>query len=150
VSSSLSERVEPICLERGACSESVTDTEVVQAERASENCDERPVLRMADQVEWCVMGASWVAQGRCVAKWDNVLRRLMGGQADRNIRFDDLRGLLERLGFDERVRGDHHIFTRGGVREIIDLQPLPDGNSKPYQVKQVRGILRTYGLTALP
>ena len=74
----------------------------------------------------------------------------MGGQADRNIRFDDLRGLLERLGFDERVRGDHHIFTRRGVREIIDLQPLPDGNAKPYQVKQVRGILRTYGLTALP
>jgi hypothetical protein len=33
------------------------------------------------------------------------------------------------------------------VREIIDLQPLKDGKAKPYQVKQVRDIVRRYGLT---
>lgn len=85
-----------------------------------------------------------------MGKWDNFLRRVLGGQADSNIRFDDLRGLLLRLGFDERVRGDHHVFTKDDIPEIIDLQPLPDSKAKPYQVKQVRAILRKYGLTHVP
>jgi len=31
--------------------------------------------------------------------------------------------LLRRLGFDERIRGDHYIFTKDGVVEILNLQP---------------------------
>jgi len=27
------------------------------------------------------------------------------------------------LGFDERIRGDHHVFTKDGVEEILKLQP---------------------------
>jgi hypothetical protein len=27
------------------------------------------------------------------------------------------------LGFEERIRGDHHIFCRQGVVEILNLQP---------------------------
>jgi hypothetical protein len=53
--------------------------------------------------------------------------------------------LLIHLGFDERVRGGHHIFSREGVVEILNLQALK-GKAKPYQVKQVRGILIAYGL----
>jgi len=53
--------------------------------------------------------------------------------------------LLGRLEFEERVRGDHHIFTRNGVAEIINLQPK-DKKAKPYQVRQVRGILVKYRL----
>jgi hypothetical protein len=82
-----------------------------------------------------------------VSQWGKILRRVLEGRADHNIRFSDLRGLLLRLGFDERINGDHYIFGKPGVREIIDLQPLKDGNAKAYQVKQVRGILRMYGLT---
>jgi len=44
------------------------------------------------------------------------------GRSDANIRFRDLVGLLKALGFDERIKGDHHIFTRDGVAEIINLQ----------------------------
>lgn len=47
--------------------------------------------------------------------------------------------------FNERVKGDHHIFTRDGIAEIINLQPKGK-NTKPYQVKQVRGILVKYRL----
>jgi hypothetical protein len=53
--------------------------------------------------------------------------------------------LLQRLGFDERVRGSHHIFTRQDVVEILNLQPK-GANAKPYQVKQVRGFLVKYRL----
>jgi hypothetical protein len=53
--------------------------------------------------------------------------------------------LLSRLGFERRVRGDHHIFTMGGVEEIINLQPQR-GMGKAYQVKQVRDLLLKYKL----
>ena len=83
-------------------------------------------------------------------QWDKIPRRVLRGQADQHVRFAHLAGLLVRLGFDERIRGDHHTLGKTGVREIIDLQPLTDGKAKAYQVKQVRAILRTYGLTKLP
>jgi len=56
-----------------------------------------------------------------------------------------LRALLRRLGFDERIKGDHHIFTKDGVEEILNLQPK-DGKGKPYQVKQVRDVILKYHL----
>lgn len=52
---------------------------------------------------------------------------------------------MVRLGFEESVRGSHHIFTKDDVTEIINLQPK-GSKAKPYQVRQVRGILMKYGL----
>jgi hypothetical protein len=53
--------------------------------------------------------------------------------------------LLRRLGFDERIRGSHHIFSREGVEEILNLQPKR-GLGKAYQVKQVRNVILKYKL----
>ncbi len=54
--------------------------------------------------------------------------------------FSDVQLVLDRLGFQCRIKGDHFIYTKGGVEEIINLQPR--GNkAKPYQVKQVRQII---------
>ena len=83
------------------------------------------------------------------ARHENLLRRILGGRSDANIRFSDLRQLLLHLGFDERVRGSHHIFRRKGVRELINLQR--DGShAKPYQVRQVRRIFLRYRLEVSP
>jgi hypothetical protein len=60
--------------------------------------------------------------------------------------FGDICHLLKRLGFDERVRGDHHIFTKDNVEEILNLQPK-GSKAKPYQVKQVRNAVLRYKLT---
>ena len=49
------------------------------------------------------------------------------------------------MSFEERIRGDHHIFVREGVEEILNLQPR-GGKAKPYQVKQVRSVVVKYGL----
>jgi predicted RNA binding protein YcfA (HicA-like mRNA interferase family) len=65
--------------------------------------------------------------------------------SDANIRFSELCGLLSRLGFTERVKGSHHIFTREDVAEILNLQPR-NSLAKPYQVKQVRRVLVRYKL----
>ena len=45
-----------------------------------------------------------------------------------------------RLGFNEHIRGDHFIFTKEGVEEILNLQPK-GAKTKAYQIKQVRGIM---------
>ena len=74
----------------------------------------------------------------------DVLNKVLSGLSDKNIRFNDLRKLFADLGFDKRIKGDHHIFSKSGVAEIINLQPLSDGMAKPYQVKQVRGLILKY------
>lgn len=76
---------------------------------------------------------------------NTVLNQVLRGTSDANIRFGDLRGLLLRLGFGERVRGSHHIFSREGVEEILNLQPK-GSIAKPYQVKQVRHVILQYRL----
>lgn len=76
---------------------------------------------------------------------DRTLIRILRGTSDANIPLTELVRLLRRLGFDERIRGDHHIFTREGVVEILNLQPK-GGNAKPYQVKQVRNVMLKYRL----
>lgn len=76
---------------------------------------------------------------------DHILTRVLSGSSDLNIRFSDLRSLLFRLGFQERVKGSHHIYTRSGISEILNLQPK-GSMAKPYQVKQVRNVLVQYKL----
>jgi hypothetical protein len=85
-----------------------------------------------------------------VTRHAKLLARLLSGTADRAFRFDDLCALLRRLGFDERQRGgSHHIFSRDGVAEILNLQPRGGGEAKPYQVRQVRDVVLKYGLAQL-
>ena len=74
-----------------------------------------------------------------------LLDRILRGTSDSNIEFKSLRVLLKRLGFSERIRGDHYIFTRDGVVEILNLQPIGH-NAKAYQVKQVRKVILQYKL----
>jgi hypothetical protein len=82
-----------------------------------------------------------------MSRWQTVLDRILQGQADNNIAFAELRGVLVRLGFAERIVGDHYIFSKDAIAEIINIQPKKDGEAKAYQVKQARGILYKYGLT---
>lgn len=74
-----------------------------------------------------------------------VLERVLSGTSDKNIPFNSMCQLLVKLGFEERIRGDHHIFTKEGVEEILNLQPK-GAKAKPYQVKQVRNLILKYKL----
>ena len=75
-----------------------------------------------------------------------ILEKVLSGLSDKSIRFEDLIKLISNLGFTERVKGDHHIFSKDNIPEIINLQPLSDGKSKAYQVKQVRNLILKYKL----
>lgn len=77
---------------------------------------------------------------------NKTLDKVVSGLADRNIRFQNLRNLLRDFGFSERIKGDHYIFYKEGIEEIINLQPLKDGKAKAYQVRQVRTVFFKYKL----
>lgn len=71
--------------------------------------------------------------------------KILIGTSDANIYFEDLCNLLKNLGFEERIRGSHHIFRKEGVVEKTNLQRDKD-KAKPYQVKQVRNVILKYKL----
>jgi len=64
---------------------------------------------------------------------------------DANVPFVALCQLLKALGFEERIRADHHIFTKKDIEEILNIQPR-GGNAKPYQVKQIRNLILKHAL----
>ena len=76
---------------------------------------------------------------------EKIFQDIMSASKDSNIKFRDLQRILEVLGFQYRVKGDHFIYRNKMIEEIINLQP--DGNkAKPYQVKQIRNIILKYKL----
>jgi virulence-associated protein VapD len=84
-----------------------------------------------------------------MATYDRLLRQILHGTSDANISFDDLRRLLRRLGFEERIRGSHHIFRKPGIEEKLNLQ-RDDGKAKVYQVRQLRAVILKYQLGDRP
>ncbi len=58
-----------------------------------------------------------------MGKYDKLLLKILSGTFDSNIQFTGLCQLLHRLDFHARIKGDHHILTRRGINEIIDIQP---------------------------
>jgi hypothetical protein len=80
-----------------------------------------------------------------MGRYGKLLFKVLRGVSDSDVSFHDLVGLLKRLGFEERIKGGHHVFVLEGIPEISNLQPKGK-HSKPYQVKQVRGLILKYGL----
>ncbi len=71
-----------------------------------------------------------------MTRLEKILTRVLSGRADANIAFEDLRWVLLELDFSERIRGDHHIFFRQDVTEILNLQPS-GSQAKPYQANRL-------------
>ncbi len=81
-----------------------------------------------------------------VGKHAKLIEKITGGTANASISFRELRAMLEHSGFTTRVKGSHHIFSRVDVHAILNIQPLPDGKAKPYQVRQVAEILLAHDI----
>ena len=75
-----------------------------------------------------------------MGKYEKLLLQILCGSSDQNIPFDDLCKLLENMGFEKRIRGSHHMFSKDGVEELINLQRMGD-KAKDYQIRQVRQII---------
>ena len=76
---------------------------------------------------------------------EKLLLEILLFKNNKSIKFKDLCSVLEYLGFQNRIKGDHFIYYKKGIDEIINIQP--DKNmAKPYQIKQIRNILLKYKL----
>jgi hypothetical protein len=80
-----------------------------------------------------------------MGKYEKLLLKILTGTSDANIEFNSLCQLLIKLGFSQRVKGDHFIFTKEGIEEIINIQPI-GSKAKGYQVKQIRNLIVKYQL----
>src|SRR5215207_4864642 len=74
-----------------------------------------------------------------------LLQRIVSGNSDANISFDDLLKAMRHLGFECRIKGSHYIFHRADIPEILNFQPKGH-EAKAYQVKQLREIITKYRL----
>ena len=82
-----------------------------------------------------------------MSRHERLVQTILRGRSDANIRFGELRTLMRYLGFEERVRGSHHLFDKKGIVEIVNLQSH-GGHAKHYQVRQVRRLILKYRLGA--
>ena len=82
-----------------------------------------------------------------MSKVEKLMLKILNGAHDQSISFSELCNLLTKLGFDLRIKGSHHIFTMGGVEEILNIQ-AKGSKAKPYQVKQIRQVFLKYKMGA--
>jgi len=75
-----------------------------------------------------------------------ILDKILSGTSDPNIQFNKLCSLLDEPGFSKRIKGDHYIFYKDGVDEIVNIQALKNGKAKAYQVKQIRNLILKYNM----
>ncbi|MEQ8811770.1 MAG: hypothetical protein RIE59_22065 [Imperialibacter sp.] len=78
-----------------------------------------------------------------MGRHEKLLIKILRGTSDKNIGFEEFRNLLLHIGFEERIKGSHHILWKDGISEILNIQET-SGKAKPYQVKQVRNIIVKY------
>ena len=76
-----------------------------------------------------------------------LLQTILDGRSDANVRFSELRRLLRNLGFEERIRGSHHLFVSVKMEAMINIQPK-NSMVKPYQVRQFRAFVIRHGILA--
>ncbi len=76
---------------------------------------------------------------------EKILIKILSGTSDNDIDFSYICRILKNIGFEERIKGSHHIFYKEGINEIINIQPL-GAKAKAYQVKQVRRLILKYKL----
>lgn len=80
-----------------------------------------------------------------MSQYEKLMLKILLGNQDNNISFSELQKILDVLGFQCRIKGDHFIYTKNDIPEILNIQPK--GNkAKAYQVKQIRNIIIKYKL----
>jgi hypothetical protein len=80
-----------------------------------------------------------------LSRFKKILLKIISGQNDQNINFEEMVSFLKSINFDLRIKGSHYIFYMNGIEEIINIQPI-NSKCKAYQVKQIRNLIIKYKL----
>lgn len=80
-----------------------------------------------------------------MVKPSKILKKALSGS--KNIRFDELIALLHGFGFRlDRISGSHHIFLHPQLPQRVSIQPVSNGQAKPYQVRQLLKLIEEFEL----
>ena len=52
-----------------------------------------------------------------MGRYEKLIKKILEGKTDKNISFSSIRQLMIHLGFEERIRGSHHIFRKADIEE---------------------------------
>jgi len=63
-----------------------------------------------------------------MTKFDKLLSKVLRGTSDHNFSFTDLCQLLKGLNFQERIKGDHHIFVKTRITQVFRYLIYQDFN----------------------
>jgi predicted RNA binding protein YcfA (HicA-like mRNA interferase family) len=81
-----------------------------------------------------------------VNKADKLKARLLAGQGYHNFAFSDLQLLLKSMGFWlDRQEGSHQAWRHSTIASVVHIQSI-HGQSKPYQLRQIRDIIKENNL----
>ena len=69
---------------------------------------------------------------------DKLIAKIMNGEQDGNITFEELQKFLAAHGYElNRVAGSHFIFTRPASKPF-NIQRFENGKAKRAQVREIR------------
>lgn len=72
--------------------------------------------------------------------------KLLAGRGYHNFSFAELGTLLVGLGFTlDRQEGSHQVWQHQAVKKSVNVQSV-HGKAKPYQLRQIRDIVREHNL----
>ena len=68
-------------------------------------------------IAYDIIQVSAIKLNDTLGQMEKLLNSILMGQQDKNIKFQELQHVLKYLGFRERIRGDHFIYTKDGIAE---------------------------------
>lgn len=81
-----------------------------------------------------------------MSQYEKIRSDVMSGKCDKNISEADMKFFLAKIGaIYKRTTGSHIQYTIDNIPELINIQPK-NGKIKPYQVKEIRNIVKKYRL----
>jgi predicted RNA binding protein YcfA (HicA-like mRNA interferase family) len=76
-----------------------------------------------------------------MSKSEKALAKILGGQSDHNITFQEAVFVLQREGFIlDGGKGSHQVFRHPDGRKIV--LPCHGNQLKPIYIRQIRGLLK--------
>ena len=75
-----------------------------------------------------------------MSKFDKLVKRILDGQS---ISYKEAETLLKKLGFDLRIRGSHHVFSKLDHERNVSLKIRNQLLS--YQIRLLQEVLKDHG-----
>ena len=75
-----------------------------------------------------------------MSKLQKLAQKILDG---RDVSYDEVEGLLFKMGFRLEIRGSHHIFRKKGYLRNISIKRRTQ--LLRYQIADIREVLRDHG-----